>query len=265
MLTAKGKETSARLAAPSYVVPAGVVENCRFLAPHFQDIGLYFLEVQPCLDYRAEDLPGKGDAARFHVHLPLDLPWDQGAGTVFALVSRLCDKIVHLSPWGYALHPPAGMAPDASNRNLAEFADLWRRAGRDPADILLENVEGAGARRLFPAAWDCGFSLCLDLGHMLAYAQEDILSLPGVFARTRMLHVYAPFDPSRPEDMALVGRGHRHRALSALDGKGRALLRDLLENAPCDAAVMLEVFSERDMAASREALFAMTGEWGMTL
>ena len=62
MLTGSGLKLAKRLAVPSYIVPAGIVENCRFLSPYFQDIGLYFLELRASLAYAPHELPRAGDA-----------------------------------------------------------------------------------------------------------------------------------------------------------------------------------------------------------
>jgi len=39
-----------RLAAPSFVLPAGVAENARFLAGKVDEVGLCFFETQSCLN-----------------------------------------------------------------------------------------------------------------------------------------------------------------------------------------------------------------------
>jgi len=254
-----------RLAVPSCILPAGAAENCDALAPHFSEVGLYFLELGPCLAYGEKDLPAPRKGLRHHVHLPLDLPWERGAEAAFEAVMRLCDKTARLSPWGFVLHPPHGAYPQANAEALCSFAARWRAAGLSPRDILLENVESAGAEALWPVARDLDFGLCLDLGHMLAYAQESILDLPGVFSRTRMLHVYAPYDFVNPGDRDLVGKGHRHRALTALDEAGRRLLKAMLDNISRETVIVHEVFSEAALAAGLPELERLCAAWGVAL
>jgi len=248
-----------RIAAPSWVIPGTPAENRAYLGGRFADIGLYFLETAGSLAYTPAELPPGGDAAAYHVHLPLDLPWDQGAGAAFAVAARLADMIAHLNPWGFVLHPPvaAGL--------LTDFVDRWAASGRDPADILLENVEDAGHKALWPAARDLGTGLCLDVGHMLAFGQTSLLAAPGVFERTRMAHVYAPYDPDNPRDAARwrpPKRQHRHRALSRLDAEGRAALRALLAGLPHTAVVMHEVFDDAALTDSERTFADLCRQWG---
>ena len=122
------------IAAPSFVIPAGVVENSRFLADYFPEICLLFFETEACLKYTDSDLPP--DLAdlpvKWHVHLPLDLPWEQGLDVVWSKIAGLIDKTGYLAPRIYVLHPPT--VPGL----LVPLAGKFREAGLDPSDILLE-------------------------------------------------------------------------------------------------------------------------------
>ncbi len=248
-----------RTATPSWVIPGTPAENRAFLGERFADIGLYFLEADASLAYGPDDLPEDDGRTAYHVHLPLDLPWESGAAAAFDLAARLADKVAHLRPWGFVLHPPR--LPGL----LAGFVDLWRACGRTPADILLENVEEAGAQALWPAARDLGTGLCLDVGHMLAFGQTALLAIPGVFQHTRLVHAYAPYDPDNPADAArwrLPEREHRHRTLAALDSQGRDALRAILAGIGPETVVMFEVFDDAALGTSEAAFAAMCREWG---
>lgn len=248
-----------RIAAPSWVIPGTPAENRDFLGGRFTDIGLYFLEASGSLAYAPHELPAGGDATAYHVHLPLDLPWAAGTRAAFEVAARLADKIAHLAPWGFVLHPPREPG------QLAGFVSLWAGSGRDPAGILLENVEDAGVSALWPAARDLGTGLCLDVGHMLAFGQTALLDMPEVLARTRLAHVYAPYDPYNPRDAArwrLPRREHRHRALSRLDQEGLCALRALLAGLPDTAVIMHEVFDDAALTDSVEIFAALCRAWG---
>ncbi|QLA17417.1 cobamide remodeling phosphodiesterase CbiR [Desulfolutivibrio sulfoxidireducens] len=248
-----------RTAAPSWVIPGTPAENRVFLGDRFADIGLYFLESQGSLAYGPADLPRADGRTAYHMHLPVDLPWETGATSAFEVVARLLAKVEHLAPWGFVLHPPRDPG------RLAAFMDLWAAAGHDPADILLENVEEAGPTALWPTARDLGASLCLDVGHLLAFGHQSLLSTPGVFERTRLVHVYAPYDPHNERDAArwlLPEREHRHRTLAALDPAGRAALRKTLAGIGPDTVVMFEVFDDAALSQSDAAFAAMCREWG---
>lgn len=224
------------------MIPAGAAENCRFLAPYFDEIGLLFFEAAACLRYTEVDLPP--DLAElpvdWHVHLPLDLDWNQGVDTVWDTLSRLMDKAAFLSPKAWVLHPPPpGLLAPLSNR--------LRDAGHDPADILLENVEESDLRPVWDEARESGYSTCLDLGHILAYGQHPVLDLEGLAESVRMLHVYAP-------------DGSRHTGLHRLDEPGRELLGDMLAKFQ-PRTVMLEIFSEQEIFNSIELLASWTARW----
>ena len=228
------------IAAPSFVLPAGAAENARFLADFFPEISLLFFETDACLGYTGRDLPA--DLARlpvsWHVHLPLDLPWQDGLDVGWRAIEGLVGKAAFLSPRRYVLHPPASPA------FLVPLAQRFRDAGVDPSRVLLENVEETDLCAFWPEARDSGFGACLDLGHVLAYGQDAVLDLPGLWEETDMLHVNAP------------GEGGRHESLSRLDERGRELLRFALERFTGDT-VTLEIFNERGLFESLELL----GKW----
>ncbi|QJB55152.1 cobamide remodeling phosphodiesterase CbiR [Pseudodesulfovibrio sp. zrk46] len=235
------------IAAPSFVIPAGAADNSRFLADYFPEIGLLFFESESCLAYSDFDLPPTLATlpVSWHVHLPLDLEWHNGLDEAWRIITHLMDKAAYLSPRSWVLHPPT--APDM----LVPLAARFREAGVDPATILLENVDETDLVALWPEARQGGFSTCLDLGHILAYDQQPVLDLPGLWDTVRMLHVYA----------AKPGSG-KHLGLTHLDDEGRALLRHVLEHFRGDT-LTLEVFSE-EIFPSLDLLAGWMNEWSKT-
>ena len=237
-----GVEFPFTVAAPSFVLPAGAADNARFLAPYFDEICLLFFETEACLAYTDEDLPP--DLAdlpvSWHVHLPLDLPWNLGLDAAWERLARLMDKATFLSPTAWVLHPPPpGL--------LVPLADRLHDAGYDPADVLLENVEESDLCALWDEARAGGFSACLDLGHILAYGQHPVLGLDGLREQVKMVHAYAP-------------DGSRHTGLARLDEPGRELLRDILETFR-PGTVTLEIFNEQAIFQSIELLASWTAQW----
>ena len=98
-----------RLAAPSFVIPAGVAENARFLAGKVDEVGLCLFETSACLNYGPQDLPPDLAALplRWHAHLPVDLPWPQKstaaqsaypARTAATLARQVLKKAAFLEP-----------------------------------------------------------------------------------------------------------------------------------------------------------------------
>lgn len=232
------------IAAPSFVLRAGVPENARFLKNFFPEIGLLFFETQACLNYTETDLPpALADLhVSWHVHLPLDLPWQHGLDAVCRDLEPLIKKVDLFAPERYVLHPPDGS-------QLAPLAERLRNMGVNPADILLENTEEGDLADIWPEAVEAGFSACLDIGHMLAYSQQRIMDLPGLWDRVRMLHIYAP------------GTGARHQPLAGLDRNGRKLLKTMLARLEPGNVVTLEVFEEQGLFASAELLVELTAKW----
>lgn len=232
------------VAAPSFVIPAGAADNSRFLADYFQEICLLFFETEACLNYTEEDLPT--DLAdlpvSWHVHLPLDLPWEQGLDHAWGRIAGLMDKAAYLSPKAWVLHPPTvpGM--------LVPLADRFRGAGVDPSGVLLENVEETDLCAMWDEARTGGYSTCLDLGHILAYGQDSVLELPELWETVRMLHVYAPGDTGR------------HTTLANLDEKGQELLSAMLDRFTGDV-VTLEVFEKKGLFESVDLLAGWMSGW----
>lgn len=239
-----GHEFPFTVAAPSFVIPAGAADNSRFLAQYFPEVCLLFFETEACLNYTEKDLPPDlcELPVSWHVHLPLDLPWERGLDHVWDKISGLMDKAAFLAPRVWVLHPPTvpGM--------LAPLAEKFRNAGIDPADILLENVEETDLCTMWDEARSGGYSTCLDLGHILAYGQHSVLDLPGLWETVRMLHVYAPYNTGR------------HATLANLDEKGQELLSTMLAKFKGDT-VTLEVFEEKGIFESVDLLAGWMSGW----
>lgn len=228
------------LAAPSAILRAGLAENAAFLADLFPEIGILFFETEACLAYTGKDMPPHlADLpCSWHAHMPLDLPWKAGFETAWRKIDGLLDKLAPVSPNAYVLHPPD--APDM----LLPLADRLRDKGVAPACVLIENVGGASLTPIWDEVVAGGYSACLDIGHVQAYGQRDILQLPGLWERVRMLHVYG------------AERDMRHQPLRELDPAGQVLLRAMLERAS-DFTVTLELFGAADLFDSLD----LFGQW----
>ncbi len=221
------------IAAPSFVWPARVGDNCRRLEGMVDEVAIVFFETQGCLEYTEKDLPP--DLARldltYHVHLPLDLPWTRGAGEVHRLTQALAAKTDFLRPRGFVLHPPD------NTEDLAQFIRLWSQS-RQAEDLFVENIQGNDLNAAWPVIRDSGCRVCLDLGHLLAFGQERLLETPGLLEQTGMLHLSAP------------GPSGEHESLARLDAHGSRLLRHVLRNMPASSIVVLELFHPEKLSES---------------
>ena len=243
-----------RLAAPSFVLPAGVAENVRFLAGKVDEVGLCFFETQACLNYGPHDLPP--DLAtlplRWHVHLPVDLPWPAArssaahpAREAAQLALAVLDKALFLQPRCAVLHPPQGL-PQEQCRLLAGFAHHWKNGCDVP--LLLENVahsDIAALGREFLLNHELG--LCLDVGHLLGYAQENLL-LSSLPEQAGMVHWSAP------------GDGDRHLPLTAFTPPQAQTAAALMARFSATAIHMVEIFNWDRFVPSLPVLEALAQE-----
>ena len=230
-----------RLAAPSCVIPDRVGPNCRRLSSLVGEVGIMLLETGGCLDYDERDLPGDLPALglSYHAHLPLDLPWEKGPKAVAEAISALEQKIAFLCPRGYVLHPPA---PGQLSGLLTHRPDLASR-------LWLENTAQCDLVGLWDELLALNLGVCLDVGHMVSYGQEGILSLPGFYERVRILHVYGGESPGG------------HAGLGRLPDPG--LLQDILGRVRNDLTLVVEIFSLEELERSLTLLKSWLREWGM--
>lgn len=230
-----------KIAAPSCVLPDRVGANCRALSGLVDEVALMLLETRSCLAYDDADLPPDLPdlGLSFHAHLPVDLPWGQGAENVARAVEGLEYKISFLNPIGYVLHPP----------QPKELSRLLERAPGLASRLLLENVQNDDLTDIWEEITGFNLGVCLDLGHLVSYGQERILDLPGFFERVRMLHVYG-------------GESSRgHMGLSALPSPH--LLREILSHLKTDVTMVVEVFNMEELRNSLILLRRWLKEWGM--
>lgn len=231
-----------RLAAPSCVIPDRVGPNCRAVSGLVGEVALMLLETAGCLAYDRQDLPADlpETGLRFHAHLPLDLPWQQGVKAVLARLAGLEQKIAFLQPHGYVLHPPV---PDDLEAVLRARPDL-------PSVLCLENTAQSDLGEVWEQvrAWNLG--VCLDVGHLVSYRQDHILRYPGLFEQIRMLHVYG--------GESAKGHAGLHFLPEPL------LLRTILEKVRPDCVLVVEVFRFEELRSSLTLLRSWLDAWGLS-
>ena len=256
-LTASPRLLSRTVAAPSWVISGNVHDNCAFLSGKVHEVGLCLFEAEACLAYTDADLPPAmtGLPLSWHAHLPVDLAWGHGPhgapGTGAARVcALLMDRVAFLGARRAVLHPPTpdqahavGFAgPSGPARLLDVFLDAWARHGRDPADLLLENIAGQDLVDLIPAIADGNCNVCLDMGHVLTYGQHRLPASAALLERVRMAHVHAP------------GGMDRHRPLTELTPHEAAWAARVLPALPPNAVLTVEVFAWDGVLASLPVL-----------
>lgn len=231
-------------AAPSWVMPGTIQDNCAFLSGKVDEVGLLFMEADASMAYGRQDLPLELAALglSFHVHLPVDLPWNDGGGAVAAVCLALMEKVRFLGAERAVLHPPPAGPGDSPvcREALAAFARVWQNAGRRVSDVLLENTRENTLLSLGDVFHGNGFGICPDLGHILAYGQFDIVDMLAGLPeqeRPRMLHCSAP-------GRGLPGKAPKsaHCPLDTLDAPGRAVGKALCGSLAPGGVIMLELF-----------------------
>ncbi len=265
-------------AVPSCVIPDTVANNAFFLAqkaqifPQIQEIGLCFFETKSCLDYTMEDLPTNMAELgfRWHVHLPLDLPWSNEHAALmhkcstkqlqnnipphdehtlsgfvaadFALA--VLQKAAHLTPRLAILHPPTSVSMETQARLLQEFASVWYTKISTP--VLLENIKGAPLytlpKTLFESSLSSkGYGVCLDIGHMFTYKQETIIHNEALLSSIQMVHWSAPGEEP----------GHdKHYSLERLNLQQKKYIEQLIHKVPNGCTHMIEVFRWQGVESS---------------
>lgn len=239
------------LAATSWLWPLPLAQNLARLAAldaPIHQAALLFYRSRDCLDYTPEHI-GPPTSLASHVHLPVDLPWDQGSQAVYDMLDRLMTLAAPHKPWGGVLHPPDSPA------DMAGLAELWRR--RAPGwRLLLENIPGQDLMDHWPVILDLDLPVCLDMGHMLAFEQARLLGAPDLAARVELVHCYAP---------GLQVGAHEHMSLARLDRSQVWALKACLDLLPAGAPVLFEVFSEADLRESIETFYDFTMRWGLVV
>jgi len=230
-----------RLAAPSCVIPDRVGPNCRALSTMVGEVALMLLETRGCLDYDELDLPLNLPelGLTYHAHLPLDLPWRDGPAAVGDAIFALEQKIAFLQPRGYVLHPPEPGNLSALLRHRPALSSM----------LWLENTREGDLSGIWNEIRAHGLGVCLDVGHMVSYGQDSLMSLPGFFERVRILHIYG-------------GESRRgHAGLDQLPDPG--LLRDILLRVGEDTTLVVEIFSLEELGRSLSLLQSWLLQWGM--
>ena len=245
------------IAAPSWVMAGSIYENCVFLEQKVDEVGLLFFETDACLAYTKDDLPPALASLdlSYHVHMPLDLPW-QAPEHVVEIVLALMEKVQFLNVTKAVIHPPitqgaAGIQPHAAQSAVRHLLQAWQDAGYAPNTLLLENIEGVDLTEYIPLLTKFACGLCIDTGHMIAYGQDDLLVHPAIWDFLQMVHLNAPADMTTRK-----GRS-KHASLTALDERGRTLVRNVLTRCKPDTVLMYELFSWEHILSSRTVVDAL--------
>jgi sugar phosphate isomerase/epimerase len=174
------------VACPSFVYPAGYVENVRRLAPFVDEIQLLFFESDPrslpspALVQELSDL-ADGHGIGYQIHLPSDIypdhPDPDERRRAVEAIRTIVERCGVLSPSTFTLHlerNPAGtenLPLERWRQYLSEGLERMLPSHTPPRKISVETLD-------YPLEWVApviearGLSVCMDMGHLLAYGVD---------------------------------------------------------------------------------------------
>lgn len=249
-----------RLGTTSYIIPADILPNLKFLANRVDDVELVLFESD---EY--SNLPSPADVARmgkiaddyglsYTVHLPLDA-WPGSADEAIRKRSlekwfRVMERMAPLQPFAWIVH--LNGLPRGDTGAQARWQDQCARSlealsqKTDPRLLCVETL-GYDYRLAWPMADENNCSVCLDIGHLVLNGYDVAAYFDAWLERTRVIHLHG-VDPSSRD----------HKDISHLDeGLLGYILNELNQTGPVDRVMTLEVFSRSDFETSMELLERM--------
>jgi sugar phosphate isomerase/epimerase len=248
-----------RLGTTSYIIPADILPNVRYLAGKVRDVELVLFEVDdgpnnlPTHEQIAElrSLAADNDLT-YTVHLPLDLRLaDDGSPRHVSLekARRVIDCTRELDPWAYVLHLDgksvrSGATPEAMRRwqdQAAQSLELVGGWAGSVGKLAVENLEGYPLDFYQPVLERIAVSRTVDVGHLWLDGHDPIAYLREALPRTRVIHIHG-----------IAERDHASLAHVETE-KLRAVLDELIR-ANYQGVFTMEIFSEDDFLTSLAAL-----------
>jgi sugar phosphate isomerase/epimerase len=248
-----------RLGTTSYIIPADILPNARYLAGKVRDIELILFEV----DDGPNNLPSSEvidqllQIANQHdltytVHLPLDLKLgEDGSQQDLSLVKakRVIDCTRGLDPWAYVMHLDGRLVRTSTDAELIRrWQDQSVRALELVAEwtgsaekLAVENLETYPLDFIKPVLDRIPVSWCVDIGHLWLDHHDPIPYLQAALPRTRVVHLHG-----------IAERDHRSLAFMPQEKVGQVW--DELIRANYEGVLTLEIFSEEDFISSLEVI-----------
>jgi sugar phosphate isomerase/epimerase len=254
-----------RLGTTSYIIPAEILPNVRYLAGKVQDVELVLFEVEegsgnlPNRKQIAElcDIAADNDLT-YTVHLPLDLRLADDGSPLHASLEkakRVIDCIRELDPWAYVLHLDGksvrGGAVTKVMRhwqdNAVRSLEIVGRWAGDVKKLAVENIEGYPLNFYEPVLEQIAVSRAVDIGHLWLDHNDPVAYLRKALPRTSVIHVHG-----------IDGRDHK--SLKHVPTEKLHAVFDELVRAKYQGVLTIEVFSEDDFLTSCAAIKAIMKE-----
>jgi sugar phosphate isomerase/epimerase len=195
-----------KLATTSYIYPDHIIPNVAMLAPFFDEIELVLFESggQDNLlgDIQFSTLINFSlhQEVNFNIHLPIDIflgdEKEEVRSRGISIVKKIIERTLCLNPSLYTLHL------DLRDKNGQDHADIktWRRRIIRSVEEILEypiepnRISIETLRYPFEYVEDLvnqfGFSICLDIGHILFYGQDLEYYMKKYLIKTSIIHLH---------------------------------------------------------------------------
>jgi sugar phosphate isomerase/epimerase len=256
-----------KLSTTSYIYPDEIVPNVFKLGPFFDEIELVLFESE-----RPDGIPDSVQIDRlievsrlhqlgFNIHLPLDISLGDESDDVrthgISIMKTVMERTLPLNPSLYTLHldfinpPTPPLRSAGAGRSIQEKdVEAWRRhVSRSLKEILINGIE---AKRIsietlaYPFEWiedmvdQFGFSICLDIGHILIHGYDLGHYLKRYLPRTSIVHLHG------------VHKGSDHLGIEKLPEPDLNLILSALRH--YHGIVSIEVFSINALESSLSLL-----------
>ncbi len=248
-----------RLATTSYILPAEILPNIRYLGQYFDEIELVLFE-----SGHESNLPARGDIREmarlasdlditYNVHLPADLFFgdpDRALRLKFCETAlSFYDRTLPLAPTCYILHLDSRKAdqtvePDGSawGNRVRESLRTLQMKGVDLRRVAVENLEYP-LQRISPFVEAFDMSFCLDIGHLLRYGHDVAEQTASFLKMSKAVHLHG------------VDNGKDHTGLDRIARAEWGIICKALEE--YDGGLSLEVFSLDDLTVSLDKMREM--------
>ncbi len=238
------------LACPSFVYPAGYVDNVRHLAPYVDEIQLLFFES------RVQSMPSRElvrqlaglaetESISYNIHLPSDLyaghPEANERRRAVTAVRRILDRCAPLAVSTYTLHlnrNPDESAALAMDRWQAYLIDSVERILPPDFDRRLISVETLDYpfERVAPVIAAAGLGVCMDMGHHMVHGVDITSFFERWLDRIGIVHLHG------------VDGASDHLPLDRLPDREMGAVLDILR--AFSGVVSLEVYSHAGLDTS---------------
>lgn len=230
-----------KIGTTSFIRPATILENVRYLAPLVDDIELLCFESDAIAAYPSINEVGElkqiaeDQSLSYTVHLPVDI--DLGAKENFIRIEsidklkRCIERMEFLKPFGYNLH----LQKSCWDGHFENTIESLRQLGSfiDPRKLCIENTDFDHSAYL-PILGKLNFSTCCDVGHYKLASLE----YKELLRTSRVIHLHG------------IEMGRDHRSLEALGRYELTSILSTLHNRIDDFVLTIEVFSEAKLKSS---------------